>query len=195
MLQPVLDWLLGTHARMPFRRQWADLRHLRVSPGSLGKRIEVALALYPCDLLFVHRDAERGTLAERAEENADAIGGDGSVANVPVVPVRMMEAWFLFDESAIRRAADNPSGKVALALPASRSVERLPDPKGALEQLLRAASERTGRRLEKFRMGPAKHRVAELITDYSPLRQLSAFAALETQLVSVLTEQDWIRPR
>ncbi len=47
MLQSVLDWLLGTHARVPFMRQWADLRQLRVSPGSLRERIGQALELYP----------------------------------------------------------------------------------------------------------------------------------------------------
>ena len=195
MLQPVLDWLLLAHARVPFTRQWADLRQLRVAPSSLRQRIDQALALYPCDLLFVHRDAEKGSHEERIEEIAAALDRGSSIAHVPVIPVRMMEAWFLFDEDAIRRAAGNPAGNIPLPLPTARSVERLPDPKEALDNLLRKASELSGRRLENLRMGPAKHRVAELITDYSPLRQLSAFSALETQLVSVLTEHDWIRPR
>ena len=193
MLQPVLDWLLGTHARVPFLRQWADLRHLRAPPTSLRERISHAVNLYPCDLLFVHRDAEKGTHDERIAEIDAALDRGSSIAHVPVMPVRMMEAWFLFDENAIRRAAGNPAGGIALSLPAARSVERLPDPKEALEHLLRTASELSGRR--KLRMGPTKHRVAELITDYSPLRQLAAFSALESQLVSVLTENDWIRPR
>ena len=39
--------------------EWADLRRLPMPPQTLRERILNAVELFPCDLLFVHRDAER----------------------------------------------------------------------------------------------------------------------------------------
>ncbi len=104
---------------------------------------------------------------------------------VPVVPVRMTEAWLLIDEGAIRRAASNPNGTQELELPAIARLEDLSDPKTALHDMLLKASEKRGRRLDQFRkrIPSAVHRVAELITDFRPLRQLDAFRAFEAALV------------
>src|SRR6266545_2388637 len=57
-LLPVLTWLLRQHSQRPFQPQWADLLYLRQPPRTLEDKIITALELYPCDLLFVHRDAE-----------------------------------------------------------------------------------------------------------------------------------------
>lgn len=51
------------------------------------------------------------------------------VAIVAAVPVRMIEAWLLFDESAIRLAAGNPNGTTPLGLPGMPRAESVPDPK------------------------------------------------------------------
>ncbi|MEE8523965.1 MAG: hypothetical protein V3T72_08540 [Thermoanaerobaculia bacterium] len=53
------------------------------------------------------------------------------------------------------------------------------------------ASELKGRRLRRFRQGQARQRLAELIEDYSPLEQLSAFQAFRSELNSVLVEHGW----
>ena len=93
----------------------------------------------------------------------------------------MTEAWLLISDEAIRHAADNPHGTCSLPLPVIRRLESLPDPKAALHQCLLAASEKRGRRLDQFRRDlPYRvHRVAEMIADYSPLRQLDAFSRFE----------------
>ncbi len=98
---------------------------------------------------------------------------------VPVVPVRMTEAWLLIDAPAIRRAADNPNGIVPLSMPQIGRLESLPDPKDTCNNLLIQASEKSGRRRERFarpsELGRRRMRVAELIDDFSPLKQLPAF--------------------
>ncbi len=101
---------------------------------------------------------------------------------VPVIPVRMTEAWLLTDESAIRRASGNPNGKVRLDLPPVSRLEALPDPKVELHRLLRVASELTGRRLKRLNEGSAVHRVAEYTESFHQLRELSAFVTLEDEL-------------
>ncbi len=105
-------------------------------------------------------------------------------AFVCIVPVRMTEAWLLFDGTAIRKAADNPNGRVALKLPPVRRVEDLPDPKQMLHEALEIASEKTGRRLEQFRRDLPRRvqRVAEFIADFEPLRAVPAFHEFEEEV-------------
>lgn len=133
-------------------------------------------------MLFVHRDAEAQDPELRHREIPDV-----GLALVRVVPVRMTEAWLLFAEAPIRRAAGRPGGGPPLELPAMSRVEELPDPKSRLRELLVLAAAARGRRLVQLRrdLPAAVHRVAELIEDFSPLRQLPAFARFERDCRSV----------
>jgi hypothetical protein len=160
------------------------------TPGTnLRERMVRALYEYPCDVLFVHRDAEREPREKRLAEIRRAADEAGVPVFVPVVPVRMTEAWFLIDERAIRQAAGNPNGEAALQLPKVASLEKVPDPKKLLRDSLIRASEKTGRRLQQFErdLGERAQRVAELIEDFSPLRQLAAFKDFEKDAGEVLT--------
>jgi hypothetical protein len=170
--------------------RWADLSRLRNRPKSLPERILKSIELYPCDLLFVHRDAEREPLNTRIVEILRALLQANSNQAVPpavcVVPVRMQEAWLLFDEAAIRRAAGNPSGRDPLRLPKPAASETLADPKDTLHTALRDASGLTGRRKHGFDPYTAALRLADLIGDFAPLRVLPAFQRLEADLSRML---------
>src|SRR5947209_4717743 len=124
VLIPLLTWLLRTNGvNQAIQSEWADFRHLRVKPRDLAARITLSLKLYPCELLFVHRDAETEPRESRIVEISRAIddaANTGLVSFPPticVIPVRMQEAWLLFDVAAIRRAAGNPHGQENLILP------------------------------------------------------------------------------
>ncbi|MFN7211234.1 MAG: hypothetical protein ACK4P1_12730 [Aggregatilineales bacterium] len=181
-LRHILHWLLREvcpqHA---FTSQFAQ----NLPGGNLATRLSAALERYPCDLLFVHRDAENEPPEQRRQEIAQALH---ALTDAPpalcVVPVRMTEAWLIFDEAAIRRAAGNPNGRVRLELVSLARIEDMPDPKQHLRKQLTEASERRGRRRREFEqeLPHAVQRVAELIEDFSPLRQLSAFQRLERDL-------------
>lgn len=194
-LIPSLTWLLQQHqVKYPIQFEWADLRRLRKPPQGLAQRIEKSLELYPCDLLFVHRDAERSSRQRRVKEIHKALAEVGSWSagrTVCVVPVRMMEAWLLIEETALRQAAGNPLGKKPLQFPPIEALERLPSPKKTLHKLLRQASELTGRRLRKFPVSAGVQIVAGRIDDFSPLQVLPAFAALEGEIGGVVKEQGW----
>ncbi len=149
--------------------------------------MSTAIVDYPCELLFVHRDAEGQGLEARITEIGDAAAAAGIQDYVPIVPVRMTEAWLLLDEQAIRQAADNPNGTVPLPL-APGLPEQLSDPKWVLRECLIVASEKKGRRLAKFRrdMSRRMQRVATFIDDFSPLRSLSAFIRFEQDTLDAL---------
>jgi len=187
-LIPVLRWLL--REKLPTRTQkweWADIGRLRKPPKTLSGKIKSAAELYPCHVLFVHRDAEGETFKHRLEEIALAKFGSGITSNVaPVIPVRMQEAWLLLEKDAIRGAAGNPNGRLPLELPRLDKLESLEDPKATLHDLLKNACELTGRRLRKFNLSVSAARVAELISDWAPLRKLSVFRQLETTIDQLL---------
>ena len=197
-LMPVLDWLLrASGIACAIQGQWAELRQLPRPPTGLAKRLRVAVDLYPCDLLFVHRDAETEPYQSRENEieraMAAAFDDQPQPACVPVIPVRMCEAWLLFDETAIRTAAGNPSGRVALKLPLLARCEDLPDPKDLLQEILREASELSPRRRAKLRISLMMRRITEYTQDFAPLRTLTAFAALERALQEVIRTNGWHR--
>lgn len=188
VLVEVIDWLVRDIVAQSISAAqfaFADLRTVNPKPNGLAERIQVAVELYPCDLLVVHRDAEGEPAKHRRQEIEAAIAASrlsNSLCHVAVVPVRMTEAWLLIDEKAIRRAAGNPSGTVPLHLPQVNSLERLADPKKELLGLLRIASELTGRKLKKFNPIERYQNVAQNISTYAPLRQLGAFTRFETDL-------------
>jgi len=188
-LLPILSFVLRERGAETVEPQWADIRRLREPPQALPDKIRVAYDLYPCDLLFVHRDAERDGHEFRREEIIRALDAAGmDVASVCVVPVRMTETWLLIDEGAIREAAGRPRGRAVLNLPQLRRLEEEADPKAVLRQALRDASELRGRRLRDFPVTQRVRRVAELIGDYSALRGLSAFRALEREVQMALNQ-------
>ena len=186
-LIPIIDWSLkrvGGVALSEGTR--AEFWRLQNKPEGLADRLAKAFELFPCDVLFVHRDAEGDDPADRMTEVRNAFATlkqKGIILPaVAVVPVRMLEAWLCFDERAIRKAAGNPNGTVPLGLPPLRRVESRPNPKADLKEALRAASELSGRRLKKFNTAAAFWRIVDCIEDFSPLRELSAFQTFETAI-------------
>lgn len=182
VLLPIVRWLLREHLpQTPIDGKWADLSILRQKSTDLSQRINHALRLYPCELLFIHRDAEAQPADIRYEQIAQAYRQAHSQKppHICVVPIRMQEAWLLLDEHAIRKSANNPNGGVTLSLPPPKSLEDLADPKARLHELLRQASELKGRRLDQFDARRQAHQIPEHMTDFTALRQLSAFQRLE----------------
>jgi len=180
VLLPILTWSLKRRHVTPVIAQRADFGRMPRQP-STEARLRAVLDLYPCDVLFVHRDAEGQAPELRREEIADALRF-ARVTHIPVVPVRMTEAWLLADEAAIRLAAGNPHGKEALRLPNIRKLEHLPDPKKVLYDILTTASGLNARRRLRF---PARRRVRLIpnyIDDYSHLEALPAFQRLQRDI-------------
>lgn len=176
MLFGVINWALRrrrVHIEQP---TWADLGVVTPKPQKLSDRVSAALRLYPCDMLFVHRDAEREPAQSRFDEIRAAVPPSLS-RHVAVVPVRMTEAWFLHDEAAIRRASGNPRGRIPLDLPAPQRVEALPDPKETLFDALLKATEMSGRRQDqrKQKLPQMRAVVAQLIDDFEALVGVPSF--------------------
>ncbi len=187
MLMPILRWVL--EQLLPNVEMHGQFANPKTRPHGVSNKlvpsIRFALEYYPCDLLFIHRDAEAESLDAREREIETAIeefSDEISIRHIAIIPVRMSEAWLLIEESAIRRASGNPNGKTKISLPKLREVENVTDPKAELHTLLRIACEHTGRRLKSFRPEGCIPLIAEYISDYSPLQKLPAFQQLHKRM-------------
>jgi hypothetical protein len=195
-LIPHIRWLLRENGvKNPIESTWADLRHLprNFETKGLSRKISLALELFPCDILFIHRDSDNTSVEERETEILNAIvNSEGNKPNyfVCIVPVRETEAWLLFNENAIRRAAGNPYGNEPLDLPKLKDIENLTDPKQLLNDKLKTASGKKGRKLAKFNVRHSVILISEYIEDFSPLRNLSAFKKLEAKIKVMITESN-----
>lgn len=157
------------------------------SNSGLEGKLKTACQLFEPDLILVHRDTD-GTSYEKRLEEIKAVSERLDIVDlVPIVTIRMMEAWLLISESAIRVASGNPQGRITLNLPKIKQLEGIADPKSLLFKLLRTASELKGRRLKKFSEFEARRIAAEEIEDFSPLLQLSAFKALKEILEEMIS--------
>lgn len=136
------------------------------------------------DLVFVHRDAESQHPEERVAEVLRGAVAAGVEPNrvVPVVPVRMTEAWLLLDEVEIRRVAGRPSSTNSLGLPAVSRIESVPDPKALLSEILLEAGRPAGRRRrDQFKRDFGRHRALLLqrLDLEGPIDRLPAWQKLK----------------
>lgn len=145
------------------------------------------------DLVFVHRDAEGQDAAARAAEVRAGANSAGIEVNrvVPVIPIRMTEAWLLIDEMEIRRVAGRPSGTNALGLPSVAAVESVADPKALLASALLAAAQPSGRRRRaQFERDFGRNRALLLqrLDVDGPINNLNAWQQLKEDIAAVLSQ-------
>lgn len=193
-LIPIIDWALSEkYPHIAFTPSYADLSLLTKKPETLADKIREAVRLYPCHVLFIHRDTDKQEAQERYEEIENAYRESGLNAEefpyVRIVPKKMTEAWLLIDEMAIRKAAGKPNGRVRLDMPHLHELEGIPDPKARMYDLLRVASDATGRRADKLKKTGANIRnLAQMIKEnggFEPLRNLSAFQDFESGIANL----------
>lgn len=165
-----------------------SLAHVR-SGSALDRRLEYALRVdSEYSILLIHRDSEGQSREQRLQEISRAIRRHSqSRPCVPIIPVRMTEAWLLLDEAAIRKVAGRPSGREPLDLPSPARAEAVADPKSLLREALRRASGFSGRRLRKLDRDFTQHRriLLETLDRQGPVRQLQSWRAFEESVATV----------
>ena len=161
-LLPILSWLLRQHRVMCLiQPEWADLRWLPNPPKDLSSKIEQSLDYYPCNLLFVHRDAEkRAGKLSYTQRKAEIINTLAHIdlshtQSICVVPVRMTEALATLSmKQHCAGLPGMPMDKNHWYFRIRQLIEQHSDPKGLLyEPPERRQRSVTGRRLRKFPVG------------------------------------------
>lgn len=189
VLIPILRWmLLRHHSGFEWIGQIADLHELPRPPRSLPQKIATASELFPADVIFIHRDSDRESPSNRRREISDAIDSlRESPARhwVPVIPVRMTEAWLLVSESALRSASGNPNGRNPLQLPPWQALETIPDPKVVLQSLLVDASGLSGRRRKKSNFSAQRARIPDFLENWETLLRLPSAKQLCDEIAAL----------
>ena len=143
------------------------------------------------DLLFIHRDSDNsGSDSRRAEIAEEVSAAEYRGPWVGVVPVKMMEAWLMVDQSAIRRVAGRPRSTAPLELPPVAALEDVADPKQALREVLLGAGDPRGtRRRKKFKAGiPGfRRQLIENLPIGGPLEQLPAWVRFRDDVAAVVS--------
>lgn len=185
-LMPIIDWTFGQlFPTIEFSGAFAtDLPSPR---HGLRSRVLTAQKLFPCNLLFIHRDSENQNPNQRHVEIMQ-LAGDVNHPIVPIVPIRMTEAWLLTSKNAIRKAAGNPNGDSDISIPSIKRLEAEPDPKETLFKALRDAANLGARQMAKFDVHSRRRRVAECISDYTDLRKLPSFHRFENALQEAVAD-------
>lgn len=188
-IQDLIEWITDTSfPEQAFRV--SEAREVIPAHGALHSRLRKAYSSYEPHIIVCHRDAENIPMVDRTAEILSAHAqAEIPIPVVPAVPVRMIESWLLTNAHAIRCAADNKNGTIELNLPRSREIERLPDPKQALFNALRAASDLAPRRLRQFDVHRARRRVSSFIENFEALRTLTSFQTFESQLIEAIEAQ------
>jgi hypothetical protein len=191
VLLPILRWLFDQHLEgFVLDGRWADPAEFTAEGHKLPEKIPAALLRYPCDVVFVHRDADDTDARPRYTEIQMAMKSLPDQPFVCIVPVQEIEAWLVLNEGAIRSAAGNPGGSTKLSLPSKSRIERTAQPKELLKALLREAAPRKPR----FSVGEMVTRIPDFIEDFAFLRGLSAFDQLEQDIAEftrVYREQEY----
>lgn len=137
------------------------------------------------DLVVLHRDGDRKGRSLRLAEIGSAVRQVmPDVPHVPVIPIRMTEAWLLLDEAEIRHVAGSPNGTTPLKLPKAKNVESIADPKDLLRRTLAVASGLSGRRLDMFNKRFPQHRrqLLERINPDGPIRDVQSWRDFNADL-------------
>lgn len=189
VLIPILRWMLLRHHRnFEWIGQSADLQELPKPPRSLPQKIATASELFPADVIFIHRDSDREAPPNRRREISDAIESLPTRPArhwVPVIPVRMTEAWLLVSESALRSASGNPNGRTPLRLPSRQDLENIPDPKMILQALLVEASGLSGRRRKKINFSSQRARIPDFLENWETLLGLPSAKNLYDEIAAL----------
>ena len=190
---PVIQWLLDSLLPGVSIEGFSANQEELPSARDLAGRIVTAVKLRPCEILFVHRDADTAGRDSRIREIERAVLAARSrqatlVPIVPVIPARMIETWLLTDGDAIRRTAGNPNGPMP-TLPRLRDLERLANPKDRLNSLMLTATGLRPQRQRRFDVNIVA--VAEETMSFAPLRQLPAFRAFEADVRQTIADRRW----
>ena len=144
-----------------------------------------------CDLLFVHRDADRAGADARYREIGGAVQQSGYGGPwVGIVPVRATEAWLLSDDTSIRRIVRNPNGRMRLNLPSPAESERLADPKSALQSAMLLAADVHGRKRRALarELSDLRNLLLANLPVGGPLEQVPSWARFRDDTVAALRE-------
>ena len=145
-----------------------DIHRLSTLPAQI---VAAAQRTHGYHILIVHQDAdapsEEAALRERIQPGLDAVRqqlGAYQQTIIPLIPVRMVEAWMLSDPDALCHALPGCSALNALGLPDKpQQVERIQEPKAELQRIVKIYGSRRRRRSQDSQLARLQEPLANAI--------------------------------
>ncbi|PNG13815.1 hypothetical protein [Stutzerimonas stutzeri] len=160
---------------------------------TVRSKLEAVIKYYPSvDLIFIHRDADNAGVAAREQEILDACSNLSLTAVVvPLVPVKMLEAWLLADQDKIKMVGGgkNYRGDIE-GVPGVAALENVRDAKSMLLNALCEVSGASGGKLRAFkqRFPEMRARLTYDLDPDGPVNRLSSYRRFR-QAVTQLAQQ------
>ena len=188
VLLKIIDWTFYHFLNLETSGERADFYYSKTKPQSISEKVELVIEQYDdLDFIVIHRDAERETYEKRVEEIEKELTliKNQSLTSIPVIPVRMTEAWLLFDSKAIASASGNPNLPDLPALPPLNTVETLRDPKSLLEKLIKDSCGLRSRGLKKLNTRHCIQLIPDFVEDFSPLLTIPSYQRFKQKILEV----------
>lgn len=180
-----------------------DIQHIAVQKDEFAPMILEAsrkgVEDFGISILCVHRDADDKNmddvmkysflpLSKALEDKDEAIY---CKVIIPVIPVRMMEAWMLADTQLLKDFIDAskvPDGELGI----ERNPESYADPKAVIEEAIRKASAgKTKRRRDVIGIAELYEQIGKNV-NLENLRHLPSFRCFEEQIRSAFRRLNYL---
>jgi hypothetical protein len=152
-------------------------------------KLLAARKLFPsAGLIIIHRDADNAGSEARLREINEAVNRMPEKFNtkvIPMIPVKMTEAWLLADRKIINRVAGNVDCDDEIrCIPPVKILENRANVKELLLDALCEASGLEGGRLKPFkkRFGEMRARIMEDLAVDGPQKELPSYQAFRREL-------------
>lgn len=154
---------------------------------------------YGISILCVHRDADDAdtknvinySFSPLFEEMAELDETEYCKIIIPVIPVRMMEAWMLADTQLLKGFI-NASRMQDRELGIEREPEKYADPKAVIEDAIRKANAgKTKRKRDMIGIAELYEQIGKSI-DLERLRQLNSFRTFEDSIRTALRQLGYL---
>jgi hypothetical protein len=153
-----------------------------------------------CHALLVHNDADRLEYNEAKRQRFEpglqlvrTCGGEVCQHLVPVIPVRMIEAWMLADSNALKNVLGTNLDQQTLGLPRRAAlVETIADPKYRLNEIIRKINAAAGsRRRQPINLNAKLEPLARQV-DLNRLFEVPSYRAFVNDLTKTLEQLHFI---
>ena len=140
--------------------------------------------------LIIHADADdldyQQAYNERFKPGLERVRVEQNVCRelIPIIPVRMIEAWMLADIEALEKVLDTAINPRSLQLKKTHQVEKYQDPKSTLESIIQSVFPNKQKQWSRIK-GLLYAELAPLIR-LSCLKQVPAYKEFEQELSRVL---------
>lgn len=188
VLVPLINRLVLANIDGPVRPIVPNFSILRPQPKTLSEKLHAVISLYSgIDIIIIHRDADNvGYEARRAE--IDHVISHTRILwpYVPLIPVRMTEAWLLTDFNAIHNAIGFGKSKNEIEFLSLRKVEGLADPKAYLLNKIKEIANLPKRRERDLNVYMVRKKIGVHLTNLENLNRLSSFVSFKGDLAAAI---------